>query len=400
MERSEDLRHRYTSAYYLEDCGGFAEYQKTGGKELQDERLLTVAALAGLKNHGRVLDIGCGRGELAYYFARHGFQVAALDYSADAIRLAEQTFAGEPDLRAQVELTQANICNLALSKDYDIVIASDVIEHLTPPELEEVYEKVSRHLTPAGIFLVHTYPNLWYFRYDYTRRRRQAISAGTDMPEEPRTPYELLMHINEQSPRVLRRQLARFFPNVVLWFGEPGSMGGSLLRKYSHRELAAARDLWAIASHRPVESAAVRSRLESRPLPPRQLSVIRISLLDAPAAVGAGQEFAVAIEIANRSAFVLGSMQPSPVHISSHWMSGDGQRVVLFDGLRTSIRPPLAPGATRHFAAQVEAPSAPGLYVLRMTLVQEGVQWLDGDPVNVFCDATIAVLPDIPAERT
>ena len=129
---SEALRESYTSEYYLQDCGGFAEYLNTGGKQLLDDRLTTVAALASLKNTGRILDIGCGRGELAYYFAQQGFQVTAVDYSEDAIRLAERTFAGEPGLRSRVELTQANICDIELSGSYDIVIASDVVEHLTP----------------------------------------------------------------------------------------------------------------------------------------------------------------------------------------------------------------------------------------------------------------------------
>ena len=394
---SEELRGSYTSEYYLQDCGGFAEYRSTGGKQLLDDRLTTVAALASLKNTGRILDIGCGRGELAYYFAQQGFQVTAVDYSEDAVRLAEQTFAGEPDLRSKVELSQANICDLDLSGSYDIVIASDVVEHLTPAELDAMYEKVSRHLGTAGIFLVHTYPNLWYFRYDYARRRRLAASLGAYLPKEPRTRYELLMHINEQNPRVLKRQLARYFPNVLLWFGELDSIGGSLLRKCSHAELAASRDLWAIASHLPVSTETVRSRLESKPLPPHQLSVIRLATVQAPAETGAGQRFAVAVEISNRSAFVLGSMQPSPVHISYHWMSGDAETATLFDGIRTPIRPPLAPGATRRFEALVDSPPAPGRYVLRMTLVQEGVQWFDAAPIHVLHDTAISVAPESPA---
>ncbi len=392
VETSGELRQSYTSDYYLKDCGGFTEYQNTGGKKLEDARLATVAAVASLSSGGRVLDLGCGRGELAYHFAQQGFQVTAVDYSDDAIRLTEQTFAGDPDLRAKVEVRLANVCEIELSGNYDIVVASDAIEHLTAEELDILYDKVARHLAPAGIFVVHTYPNLWYFKYDYARKRRLAAPLGAYLPQEPRTRYELLMHINEQNPRVLKRQLGRYFSNVLLWFGEPGNMGGSLLRAYSHRQLAASRDLWAVASHHPIEPGAVRNRLRNDPLPPDQLSVIQMTLKDVPVEIGGGKEFFVTLEISNRSAFVLSSLEPHPVHISYHWIRSDGQTVV-FDGVRSRILPLLMPGATRCFNARVVSPLPPDKYTLRLTLVQEGVQWFDTAPIQVLTDTVIDVVP-------
>ena len=393
VNRSEDLRRSYTSEYYLQDCGGYVEYRQTGGKALRDDRLLAVASLATLKTYGRVLDLGCGRGELAYYFAEQGFQVTAVDYSADAIQLAERTFAGEAVLRSRVKLCHANLAEVPLSGSYDMVVAADVIEHLTATELDEMYAKIARHLTLNGIFIVHTYPNLWYFQYDYARKRRVASSVGAYLSKEPRTRYESLMHINEQSPRVLKRQLAKHFPNVLLWFGEPGNTGGSLLRKYSHRDLAAARDLWAIACHSPIDEVSVRSRLESNPLPSAQLGVLKMSIIMAPSEVRADENFVASVEVFNRSAFVLGSMLPAPVHISYHWLSGDAGTEVVRDGLRTLIRPPLAPGVKRRFEASIVAPSLPGTYVLKLTLVQENVQWFDVAPTHLASQVVVQVAP-------
>ena len=91
-------------------------------------RSATVAGVASLNTGGRVLDLGCGRGELAYYFAQRGFQVTAIDYSDDAIQLTERTFAGDPQLRSKVDLRCADICKLELSGFYDTVTASDIIE--------------------------------------------------------------------------------------------------------------------------------------------------------------------------------------------------------------------------------------------------------------------------------
>ena len=386
VQSSEDLRHTYSSDYYLEDCGGFDEYKRSGGKELEDLRLTAVAALATLRPHGRVLDLGCGRGELAHHFAREGRQVTAIDYSADAVHLTEQTFQGDPDLRSQVEVLQANIAEWKPSGKYDLVTASDVIEHLTPAELDVVYGNVADHLTPDGLFIIHTYPNLWYFKYEHARKRRIAASVGAYLPREPRTRYELLMHINEQNPRTLRRQLLRHFPHVLLWFGEGGNEGGSLLRNFSHREMASAPDLWAIASLAPLDVADIRRRVSNEPLPVEDLLGIRLAVVSSPAEVQASREFQLRLQIANQGPRMLGSMPPLPVHISYHWLPEDQSGELIIDGLRSAIRPPLSPGAVRDFSVKVMAPAVAGKYTLRVTLVQELVRWFDDEPVNIFTD--------------
>jgi len=392
VQHSEDLRHAYSSAYYLTDCGGFNEYKQTGGKDLQDPRLAAVAALAGLKPHGRALDLGCGRGELTYYFAREGRQVTAIDYSAEAVQLTEQTFQGDPELRSRVEVLQANVVEWLPTGNYDVVTASDVIEHLTPSELDLVYEKMANHLSPEGLFIIHTYPNLWYLTYEYARKRRVATSVGAYLPQEPRTRYELLMHINEQNPRILRRQLLRHFPHVLLWFGESGNEGASLLRNFSHREIASAPDLWAIASLVPVDAADVRRRLSIEALGVEDLLGIRLVVVSAPADVQTGREFRLRLQIANHGASIVGSMPPLPVHISYHWLPEGKDGEPIFDGVRSAIRPPLSPGEVRDFPVKVMPPSTAGNYTLRITLVQELVRWFDAEPVNVFTDLPVHVV--------
>ena len=391
IQSSEDLRHTYSSDYYLEDCGGFDEYKRTGGKELQDLRLAAVAALATLRPQGRVLDLGCGRGELAHHFASEGRQVTAIDYSSDAVHLTEQTFQGDPDLRSRVEVLEANVVEWQPSGSYDLVTASDLIEHLTPAELDVVYGNVASHLATDGLFIIHTYPNLWYLKYEHARKRRIAASVGAYLPREPRTRYELLMHINEQNPRALKRQLSKHFPHVLLWFGEAGNEGASLLRHFSHREMASAPDLWAIASLNAIDAAAVRRRVSNEPLPVEGLLGIRLAVVSSPADVQASSEFYLRLQIANQGASLLGSLPPLPVHIGYHWFPEESAGELIIDGLRSAIRPPLSPGAVRDFSVKVMAPAIAGKYTLRVTLVQELVRWFDDDPVNIFADLHLEV---------
>src|SRR2546429_3073745 len=112
------------------------------GKALGDGRLQAMAALAGMKAGGRTLDLGCGRGELTYYLARQGFEVTAIDYSSQALRLAEHCFSGEGELRDRVRFVCDSVCTARLEGQYDLAIAADVIEHLSESELNRLYVRV------------------------------------------------------------------------------------------------------------------------------------------------------------------------------------------------------------------------------------------------------------------
>lgn len=390
---SLDLRGEYTSDYYLRDCGGFDSYKRTGGKALEDARLQAVAAIAEMRPRGRVLELGCGRGELTHDFAWRGYRVTAVDYSPSAIELARRCFEGEEALARNVDFRIDDVCTVPLDGPYDLATASDVIEHLTPQEVDTLYERVSRSLLPDGLFVVHTFPNLWYYRYEYPRRRRVAASVGAYLPPEPRSRYELLMHINEQSPRVLNRQLRRHFEHVIVWFANPyaGDACGSLREGVGRRALREAPDLFAVASHRPIDRRHLKGRLRSDPLPPTRPGEVELSVVDSPGAAEAGTEFEARVRLVNRSEHVLSTCSPNPTHLSYHWLEGDPPRALIFNGLRSSIRPALGPGEEGLFVVKVATPEVPGRYVLRLTLVQELVRWFDQDPTWLASDVIVAI---------
>lgn len=396
---SLSLQQTYTTDYYTQDCGGFDAYKEHQGKKLADPRLEAVAAIAHLKSSSRVLDLGCGRGELTYYFASQGCKVTAIDYSENAIALAEKCFEGEPHLRSRVELLCADVCTVQLSDEsYDLAIASDVIEHLSPAEVETLYQKVAKHLKPHGLFVIHTFPNLWYYQYEYARRRRVAASVGAYLPSQPRSRHELLMHINEQSPRVLKTQLSAAFENVLLWFGDLTEPGGSLTRSFSRQEVCAAPSLFAVASHQPVEQSRLMRHLQMHPLPPLSPGQLKLSALHNPSQVFVSQAFEVAVSLTNHTQFILNSYLPHPVHLAYHWLDKTAKTPVVFEGNRTKLLPALRSASNARlgketlYQAQIKAPAQPGEYILRMTLVQEGVRWFDGSSPELFQDLLVMVV--------
>jgi hypothetical protein len=231
-------------------------------------------------------------------------------------------------------------------------------------------------LTPTGRFIVHTFPNRWFYDYAHRRRRAEAQRLGARLPANPRSRYELLMHINEQSPRVLRRSLQRHFPHVLLWFGSPGDPGGSLLRRCGARELSEYRDLYAIASPHPVGIAPLQRTFRSDPLTDREFFLTPVDL---PDSADAGTTFACRVSIANRSpSSHLASREPFPVYLSYQWRSPDGA-LLPGEGRRTVLAPALAPGQDQVYSMQVLAPAHAGEFRLTLSLVQERQFWLCTD---------------------
>jgi SAM-dependent methyltransferase len=400
---SDGLQSTYTKAYYTQDCGGFEAFLQHQGRRLEDPRLRSVAAIATLVPRGRVLDLGCGRGELAYFLAKMGYEVTAVDYSEAAIALAQSVFeAASPEIKQRVTFCCASVVTATFAANhYDLAIASDLIEHLAPDEVEQLYANVQQWLKPTGRFVLHTFPNLWHYRYDYPRRRRQAAKLGAWLPLDPRTPYERLMHINEQSPRVLKRQLRRAFDHVSLWFGDGGQPGGSLVQPYGLRALAAAPSLYAIASATPIDGKQLQARLR---MPPvrfwwRQL---KLDLLETPPIVAPDQTFEIQVQLTNHSRRTLSPYGPHPINFSYRWLDPDSRQTIVAEGQRTALFPPL-PGqpirptpdtlgyATMRFSVQVQAPNPIGRALLRITLVQEGVQWLDRR-AHLFAECVIKVV--------
>lgn len=378
---SQILANRYTDQYNLNDCRGFAQWQRDKGKTLDDIRLRIVADVAwALGPPRRVIDLGAGRGELTFHFAKAGAEVTSIDYSRDAVALIEQTFYGESEARKLVKLVCGSVTHPPVyDGNYDVAVASDIIEHLAPSELDALYALVSQHLDPdTGVLVVHTAPNLWYYRYEHPRQQRAAKQAGCWLPRVRRTYYERLMHINEQSPRVLKKQLERHFPYVHLWFSGAGDLGGSLLKHYTMADMRQATSLFAVASHHPIDLNAIKAALRAfcmEPLPIDEAEKITLRVIDAPGQMVTEERYTVKITLHNGSKRLLSSRSPHPFHLSYHWEDGTTGATVVRDGLRTQLLPPCQPGSEQSYEVLVQAPKLAGRYALKMVPVQEMIRW-------------------------
>jgi 2-polyprenyl-3-methyl-5-hydroxy-6-metoxy-1,4-benzoquinol methylase len=385
------LKDAYTESYFLKDCGGYDSFRQTHGTAVLDTRLLAVLDLCSIVAPGRALDLGCGRGELTVALTKMGHEVTAIDYSESAVALARSALTAAAIPESRVDLRCQGLNEAPLNGFYDLAVCADVVEHLSSSELEELYSRLAAHLKPEGVFVLHTYPNSWYYRYDYGRRRRLAATIGAYLPLEPRSYYEQLMHINEQSPRVLRRQLSRYFSHVRIWCADHSCQNpaDNLERAYSRAEIRAAGDLFAVASNNAICRDRLIGALRMNPLGEQDRLRVSLDVIAFPEIVTVAEDFQVLVRVSNCGSISLKTRQPYPVVLSYHWYDEDGNCLV-FDGLRTAVGT-FSPGCVQDIEMRVRAPLSNGMFRLRLTFVQESVAWFSDPPVSVFRDCVVLV---------
>jgi len=167
----------------------------------------------------RVLDVGCGNGsELALPLARLGFQVTGIDIHVQSIEHARQIGEGVANL--------SYVCGLVEeleSPPYDVVILSEVLEHLSEPR--SLLLAGLEHLKQNGVIIV-TVPNgygefeidSWLFRMlrlqrvvDVIAKNSNQVTAGTDNHDSGHVQF------------FTRRQLRRLFAECSLSVASEGA---------------------------------------------------------------------------------------------------------------------------------------------------------------------------------
>ncbi|SFT05941.1 bifunctional 2-polyprenyl-6-hydroxyphenol methylase/3-demethylubiquinol 3-O-methyltransferase UbiG [Paenibacillus sp. BC26] len=118
---------------------------------LPDENLVNYFK-RGYLNSGKVLELGCGPGRNAIYFAEQGCKVDAVDLSQEALDWAKKR---AEDKNVTVNFIKQNIFELDIEEGvYDIVYDSGCFHHIAPHRRMSYLKLLNKALKPNGLFAI------------------------------------------------------------------------------------------------------------------------------------------------------------------------------------------------------------------------------------------------------
>jgi 2-polyprenyl-3-methyl-5-hydroxy-6-metoxy-1,4-benzoquinol methylase len=141
MANLTDLRSRLYEAYVSQHAGS------DGGEAAALIYRRDIRPLLPPPAAGPVIDIGCGRGDLVRLLQVDGFGAEGIDISPEQAALARAAgIAGvqQGDFRAILAAHPAH---------YAAITATDLLEHLTKPEVLQTFDNVAEALAPGGVFV-------------------------------------------------------------------------------------------------------------------------------------------------------------------------------------------------------------------------------------------------------
>jgi SAM-dependent methyltransferase len=113
--------------------------------------ITTVLTGCDLGDRPRILDLGCGRGWLSHALARHG-DVLGIDVVAASVERARELF---PDLTFE-QLDTRRLLDSRGPGSFDLVVSSEVIEHVEDADKPAFVSDIYELLRPGGYAIITT----------------------------------------------------------------------------------------------------------------------------------------------------------------------------------------------------------------------------------------------------
>jgi len=129
-----------------DDHAGWWQREFTDGADPEYEEQILPLIDRHLAGARRVLDVGCGEGQVARRAAARGADVVGIDPTAEQVVVARERAGGPIYLRACAESVPCR------ADAFDAAVMCLVIEHLDP--FEPAIHEVARVLAPGGRFLL------------------------------------------------------------------------------------------------------------------------------------------------------------------------------------------------------------------------------------------------------
>lgn len=182
---STDLYKAMLDRRLIYSCGYWRDAENLD--QAQEAKLDLIARKLGLRMGQRVLDIGCGWGGAAAYFAEaYGVSVVGVTISRSQAEYGRKACAGLP-----VEIRLQDYRDL--NETFDHIVSIGMFEHVGPKNYRSFMESARRCLRPGGLMLLHTIGvetaldsfDPWLDRYIFPNAhipaKRQITDAADDL---------------------------------------------------------------------------------------------------------------------------------------------------------------------------------------------------------------------------
>ncbi|MBN1820655.1 MAG: methyltransferase domain-containing protein [Prolixibacteraceae bacterium] len=175
--------------HYQKDALEYDYFQKQTGAVRHNERRVREYLTSMVpENKGLILDVGCGSAWVAEKFCKKNYRVVSFDISLKNTTEALKRFPS-----GNHSAFVGDVFSLPFKPDsFDIIIASEIIEHVTEPEL--FIKTLFKVLKPGGTLLITT-------------------------PYKEKIEYSLCIHCNRPTPK--SAHLHSFDEKILLSFFNP-----------------------------------------------------------------------------------------------------------------------------------------------------------------------------------
>lgn len=151
MNRQQQQAQTYfrsaASGWQRKAVGREAEYNLIDGRNQ-----VVLSVLDTLPEARRLLDVGCGTGQLVVDAARRGIDATGVDFAKEMV---DQCETNRRAAGVKATFIKASFFDLPIKTEhYDIVSAQGFIEYIAPDEMEEVFARSARMLRPNGALVV------------------------------------------------------------------------------------------------------------------------------------------------------------------------------------------------------------------------------------------------------
>ncbi|MFB3894721.1 MAG: class I SAM-dependent methyltransferase [bacterium] len=118
------------------------------------DRIQQILELYPIPSNSRVLELGCGAGNIALYLAGQGYQAYGIDLSVAAISWAEEK---KQELNVSTTFSVGNVVELTeyTNESFDLIVDGDCLWMIIGADRKECLANIHRILKPDGLLIAN-----------------------------------------------------------------------------------------------------------------------------------------------------------------------------------------------------------------------------------------------------